>query len=92
MTAAGLIVLSVACLIAAVAGAILVTILDIRAERKWRHWDSMPGATSSDDEQGGDLLTLATKWARDDWDISGADVKPGTTYTAGDEHSVKVVK
>jgi hypothetical protein len=52
MTAAGLIVLSVACLIAAVVGAILVTILDIRAERKWRHWDSMPGATSSVDEHG----------------------------------------
>lgn len=69
MTAAGLIVLSLACLVAAVVGAILVTYLDIRAERKWRHWDSMPGATSSDDEQGGDLLTLATKWARDDWDI-----------------------
>jgi hypothetical protein len=136
MTAAGLIVLSVACLIAAVAGAILVTYLDIRAERKWRHWDSMPGATSSalyetcpqcgyvlpihhplcgpgipeeaalagrarhgrqgdpgcagaksspesrpetparpaSAKPGGDLLTLATKWARDDWEDEGIDV------------------
>jgi hypothetical protein len=68
MTAAGLIVLSVACLIAAVVGAILVTYLDIRAERKWGHWHEMPGAIDAYEQQGGDLRTLATKWARDDWD------------------------
>lgn len=50
MSAADLLVLSLVCLIAALAGIALVTYLDIRAERAAkRMWLGLPGATDSDD-------------------------------------------